>query len=242
MRLSLAIERVETKSGIRYRVRFYQGRDPDTDKRRIVTRTFDKKKHADAELRRLGRLKDTGGMVAPSKEPLAKYLRRWLKEVMTGRISEGTWSDYSGVLRRYIESPPEGVYALGLVRIDRLTPQAIQTFPADLRDGRTGPPKSVRRYVQGPSIQGTTSASPPSWVSHWTVRTCTTATTGIPRARGAGGGRETTPLPAFLPHVRFTPYLRDAAIEGWGESEGRQRAAWPFFGGLHHGRLQRVAP
>lgn len=83
-------------------------------------------------------------LVTPSKEPLATYLRRWLNEVMRGKVRERTWSDYSGTLRRYVEKPPEGAPPIGKIRLDRLTPAAIQTLYAYLRDDLELSPRTIR--------------------------------------------------------------------------------------------------
>lgn len=122
--------------GYRWRMRVYMGpsevEDPETGetktKRTYVTRTFDRKKAAEKEARRLEKLKETGAYTAPSKEPLEKYLRRWLKEVKKPSLRARTYSDYSGVLRRYIEEPPDGAPPIGKIRVDRLTPAAIQSL------------------------------------------------------------------------------------------------------------------
>lgn len=139
-----SVLRVSTKEGARWRVRVYAGRDPETGKRSYITRTFDKKRDADAEARRLESQKDLGGIVTPSKEPLGRYLRRWLRDVMKGSIRDRTWSDYSGVLRRYIEDPPEGVPHLKNVRVDRLSVEAIQGLYAALQEERQLSPRTVR--------------------------------------------------------------------------------------------------
>ena len=114
-----SVKKIETQTGARWRLRVYSGRDAETGTRKYVTRTFDRKKDADAEARRLERQKDLGGLVVPSKESLARYLRRWLNDVMKGRVRGRTWEGYDGVLRRYIEKPPEDVPAVGRVRMDR---------------------------------------------------------------------------------------------------------------------------
>lgn len=80
-----SIQKIETKAGTRWRLRVYMGRSPDGT-RRYTTRTFDRKKDADTEANRLEHQKDRGVLVTPSKEPLAKYLRRWLDDVMEGRV------------------------------------------------------------------------------------------------------------------------------------------------------------
>jgi integrase len=143
------IKKITTQAGTRWRVRVYVGLgdiSPKTGKpvRQYTTRTFDRKKDADAYANRLEHQKDMGVLVTPSKELLGRYLRRWLAETMRGRVRERTWSDYSGVLRRYIEEPPEGTPAIGKVRLDRLTPGHVQAFYAHLRDALGLSPRTIR--------------------------------------------------------------------------------------------------
>ncbi|MCH8479698.1 MAG: Arm DNA-binding domain-containing protein, partial [Wenzhouxiangella sp.] len=71
------IEVRETKHGrpnpdyrlpaVGWRIRVYIGTDPETGKRTYVTRTFERKKDADAEATRLERSKDLGALTQPSK-------------------------------------------------------------------------------------------------------------------------------------------------------------------------------
>jgi integrase len=138
------IKKIETTSGTRWKLRFYAGRDPESGKRQFIIKTFDRKKDAETEETRLKRNRDTGLPVTVSKEPLAKYLRTWLDDVMTGRVRERTWSDYSGVLRRYIEQPADDAPPIGKIRMDRLTPAAIQSFYAYLRDDLGLSPRTIR--------------------------------------------------------------------------------------------------
>lgn len=125
----MAVRKVVLKNGkTRYRVRVYVGRDPDTGKQELVTKTYDKKKDADREETRLKAMKGDGILVRPSKETLAKYLKRWLREVKEGELRARTLYDYQGIVRRYIEKPPEGAPPIGKVRLDRLTPFAFQSY------------------------------------------------------------------------------------------------------------------
>jgi len=125
----MAVRKVILKNGeVRYRVRVYVGLDPETGKQELVTKTYRKKKAADREETRLKNMKGEGVLVRPSRETLAKYLKRWLKEVKEGELRARTLYDYQGIVRRYIEKPPEGAPPIGMVRLDRLTPLAFQTY------------------------------------------------------------------------------------------------------------------
>jgi integrase len=116
----------------RWRVRVYIGQDPDTGKRTYFTGTYDKKKDADREATRLERAKDLGVLTQTSKEPFVKYLIRWLDEVKAGRIADRTLHDYRGIVRRYIEEPPDGAPPIGKIRLDRLTGAAFEALYAFL--------------------------------------------------------------------------------------------------------------
>ena len=149
-----SITKIETKSGTRWRLRVYIGRDLETGKRSYVTRTYDRKKDARAEANRLERQKDLGAIVTPSKEPLGKYLKRWLKEVMKGRIRDRTFSDYEGVLRRYILDPPEDAPLIGRIRLDRLAPESIQGLYGFLQGHEALSPRRQYALCTQSSVRG----------------------------------------------------------------------------------------
>lgn len=171
----MAIQKVETQAGTRWRLRLYLGRNPD-GKRQILTRTFDRKKDAEAEARRLGRQKDMGALVTPSKEPLATYLIRWLDDVKEGRVRARTLHDYRGIVRRYIEDPPEGTPPIGKIRLDRLTPEAFQALYSHLWKEEGLSPRTLQylhavlRQALGHAVltgalarNPTDAVKPPSW-------------------------------------------------------------------------------
>jgi hypothetical protein len=62
-----------------YRIVFDAGRDPETGKRRQLTRTFDRLKEANAELARVTHERGKGTYVAPSKLTLNALLDGWLE-------------------------------------------------------------------------------------------------------------------------------------------------------------------
>lgn len=130
----MAIKRVETEDGIRWRLRFYMGRDPDTGKRRYITETYDKKSDAELKAAKLTQQKANGQVRVPSKEALGKYLDRWLDTVKKNRVRARTFKDYKGVLRRYILEPPDGAPEVGKTRMHHLTPEAIQDLYHHLQE------------------------------------------------------------------------------------------------------------
>lgn len=139
------IERRVTASGeTRYRMRVFIGRDGN-GKRKFVTRTFERKKDAQKEARRLERMKDMGGALATtSKEPLATYLARWL-DTKEGQVRARTIHDYRGIVRRYIQEPPDGAPPIGSIRMSRLSPEAFEALYNWLReDGKS--PRTIQ-YV-----------------------------------------------------------------------------------------------
>ena len=121
------IQRRETKDGrVRWTLRVFIGRDLESGRREFVIKTFGRQKDAKDEATRLENMKAKGGLTAPSKEPLVKYLRRWLDEVKEGRIEPRTLHDYRGLVDRYIQRPPEGTPKIGLIPLHRLRPPAFE--------------------------------------------------------------------------------------------------------------------
>jgi len=112
-------------------------------KRKVITRTFPKKKQAEDEARRLEGLKNMGGLGEPSRDPLAKYLNGWAKTVAKPRLRARTFADYEGILTRYIFSPPEGAPLLGSVKMHQLSPEAIQTLYTWLSEERGLSPRTI---------------------------------------------------------------------------------------------------
>jgi hypothetical protein len=132
-------------------VRRFDGINPSTGKavRRYTTRTFDRKKEADAYANRLEHSEDMGVLVTPSRELFGRYLRRWLEETMKGRVRDRTWSGYSrpAALHRKASRAHTGHRK---VRPDRLTPGHVQSFYAHLKDAlglspRNDPVRARRR-------------------------------------------------------------------------------------------------
>lgn len=146
---------------VRWKMKVFVGRVPELDpetgepkvdaktgkpkiKRKYIIETFDRKKDAEAEARRLEGTKDKGALTAPSKEPLAKYLQTWLDDVKEGRIRTRTLYDYRGIVDRYIKDPPEGMPAIGMIRLHRLTPAAFQNLYAYMWKDLELSPRTIR--------------------------------------------------------------------------------------------------
>lgn len=169
--LTLAtIEKRVTKDGtVRWKLRVHIGRD-EYGRQRFVRRTFRLKKDAEAEARRLEDQRDHGTLRERSKVTLNQYLRRWLK-VKAGEIRARTLWDYRGVIRRYVEKPPDGAPAIGLMRLDRLTPEAFEDLYAWLREHRGLKPRTIqylhvvlRQALKDAARKGTIARNPTDFV------------------------------------------------------------------------------
>ena len=91
--------KITLKNGsVVYRIVIDAGRDPETGKRRQITRTFGRKKEADAELARVGHQRATGTYVPPSKMTLAVMLDGWLQSACFEK-EEATRSNDEHALR-----------------------------------------------------------------------------------------------------------------------------------------------
>ena len=128
----------------RWRIRVYIGPDPETGRRRYITRTFDKKTDADREATRLERQKDLGALTAPAREPFAGYLTQWLDNVKTGTVRARTLEGYRQYVRRYVQRPPGVLPPIGSIRVDRLTPAAFQNLYGAMTGDMNLSPRTVR--------------------------------------------------------------------------------------------------
>ena len=75
---------VRQDGSVVYRIVYDAGHDPDTGKRKQITRTFDRKKDADAELARVTHQRATGAYVVPSKLTLDRMLDEFLVALVAG--------------------------------------------------------------------------------------------------------------------------------------------------------------
>jgi integrase len=89
---------VRQDGSVVYRIVYDAGHDPDTGKRKQITRTFDRKKDADAELARVTHQRATGAYVVPSKLTLDRMLDEFLASATFER-EEATRSNYAHALR-----------------------------------------------------------------------------------------------------------------------------------------------
>lgn len=151
------IEKRTMKDGsVRWWLRVFVGRD-ENGRQRFVIKRFDRKKDPEKEARRLERQRDHGMLREPSKISLSEYMKHWLK-VKAGEIRARTRYDYKGVVKRYVQEPPDGAPAIGLVRLDRLTPESFEELYAWLREHRGLGPRTIpipsRRAAPGAQGRG----------------------------------------------------------------------------------------
>lgn len=141
----MAIKRVETQDGVRWRLRFYLGRDPETGKREVLTETYDRKKDAESRETELKRQRDTGLLVRPSREPLAKYMSEWVENVKATEVRPQTLYDYRRIVRRYLADPPNPeTPPIGKVPLHRLTSEAVQKLYTYLWEDEGLAPRTIR--------------------------------------------------------------------------------------------------
>src|SRR4051812_11906795 len=92
------IRKITLKNGrTRYRLVADQGVDDD-GKRKQLTRTFDTKKEALAELARIRHQMERGTFVAPSAMTVNELLDVWIASA-TRDVEEGTASNYDSAIR-----------------------------------------------------------------------------------------------------------------------------------------------
>ncbi|MBC7075463.1 MAG: site-specific integrase [Syntrophomonadaceae bacterium] len=100
--------------------RVYMGLDAN-GKRKYHNKTIHgTKKEAQAYLNKVLREKDTGEFCEPSKEPLGKYLDRWLETAVRSRVRDKTYRSYKQLVELYIKP------SLGDTKLNQLTPMAVQ--------------------------------------------------------------------------------------------------------------------
>lgn len=97
--MSDPIKKVELADGvIRWRFVVDIGRDPQTGKRRQLTKTFDTKKEARAEYAKIKHQVDEGTFVSPDKMTVNEWLDTWLKSA-TIDVEQATALNYADALR-----------------------------------------------------------------------------------------------------------------------------------------------
>ena len=126
---------VRQDGSVVYRIVYDTGRDQETGKRKQITRTFDRKKDADAELARVTHQRATGAYVAPSKLTLDRMLDEFLASATFER-EEATRSNYAHALR----VPRERLGGRVVQSITRQDIEALRDFMLTAGRRRGGQP------------------------------------------------------------------------------------------------------
>ena len=96
-------------------VRVYNGRDPETTKRKYLNQTvYGGLRDAQAHLNKMLGERDRGRNLDSSKQTLNEFLDRWLELCAKPRPRAKSFRDYEGLLRRYVR-PVLGANALATV-------------------------------------------------------------------------------------------------------------------------------
>ncbi len=103
----------------KYLARVFAGKGDD-GKRHWVSKTFEKKKEAEAWLSEQLVDKAQGNFQIPSKETLAMYMRRWLTETVANRVRERTLDDYTRLAEKYV------IPHIGHIRTSELRADQVQ--------------------------------------------------------------------------------------------------------------------
>lgn len=141
---------VERRKGV-YTVRVFIGRD-GANKRKYENQTVHgAKKDAQTVLTALLRAKDMGELVRPAKMSFGQHAENWMITVVEGRVRGRTFSDYRGILDRYL------LPAFGAVPLGQITPEAIQKLYAGLKAKRRRP-KAEGETVDKGAKKGRTGA------------------------------------------------------------------------------------
>jgi hypothetical protein len=92
------IKKITLKDGeTRYRFVVDIGRDPETNRRLQLTKTYDTKKEARSEYARIKHQSEQGTFVAPDKITVSEWLDTWLKSA-TIDVEKATASNYADAL------------------------------------------------------------------------------------------------------------------------------------------------
>jgi integrase len=92
------IKKITLKDGaVRYRFVIDIGRDPKTNKRRQLTKTYDTKKEARTEYAKIKHQTDEGTFVGPAKITVSDWLDTWLKSA-TIDVERATAANYADAL------------------------------------------------------------------------------------------------------------------------------------------------
>jgi integrase len=112
-----------------WRLKFDLGIDPITNKRQTRYHTI-RGTQAQAEAAKIIASASTGQYVDPSRETIAQFAERWLRDWAAGNVSNKTYSGYEDLLRKHVCS------SVGSTPIQKLRAADLQrVYAAMARDG-----------------------------------------------------------------------------------------------------------
>ncbi len=120
-----SIRKHERDSGVRYEAVVDYGPDPVTGRRRQRTRSFRTKKEAQTALTAWLAEINKGAAVDRSGQTMGELMRYWLDTHARSRLRAKTVFDYEHTITKHI------VPELGMIPVQKLTPERLQTFYAD---------------------------------------------------------------------------------------------------------------
>jgi integrase len=111
-------------------VRVYNGRDPESKKRRYLNKTVrGRLRDAQSHLNKMLGERDGGRNLDSSKQTLNQFLDRWLEVCAKPRLRAKSFQDYEGLLRRYVRP------CLGAKTLATVSAFDIQMLYRDLLTG-----------------------------------------------------------------------------------------------------------
>ena len=114
-----------------WRIRVDLGRDPETGKRKQLSREIKGiKSDAERELRRVFSDLDNGYFVRPRKLTMADYFEQWLQGYAATNVRARTLERYQGIIRNHL------IPSLGKIQLTQLQPSHIQACYAKSLSGR----------------------------------------------------------------------------------------------------------
>lgn len=140
-----AIEKRQTSKGeTRWRAKVLVRYNATTGKTKFISKTFGSKKEAEDWGKEREVERGKGKLVEPTRETFAEYTRRYLDDVIRGRVRERTYAGYSCVLRRYLEDPPDGAPLIGDVKLTQLHSELLQRLYGWMQWKRGLSPGTIR--------------------------------------------------------------------------------------------------
>ena len=127
-----------SKGERKWLVRIFQGRDPNTGKKKYFNKQIngnkkDAQKYLNATLREM----DLGTFVEPANLTLSDYLDQWLQAAAKPRVRERTYTWYEELLKSYVRP------ALGSKALSDVRPLDVQALYSSLQEKGLSP-KTIR--------------------------------------------------------------------------------------------------